>query len=268
MTDIAKQAMAHVKRLCVEIGPRPVGSAGDHAGADLHRARVLGREVGCGEATVRLPTWEHEETTLELEGRRLEAVANWFSLPCDVTAAITPVRDAGRPGARRPGRTDRAPARRADRTGDHGAGERRLLIPGASKDQRSAGREAPARGHHRVSCRLDPAACAQDPDMPILRRRYRRRPGWSCDPRGRVPPSADSRDAVHGALVQPGWRAAGVRPERIVLCAHYDTVWGAPGAIDNASGVGVMLAAAQALADTSCRRGWRWLRLGRRSFPA
>ena len=41
----------------------------------------------------------------------------------------------------------------------------------------------------------------------------------------------------------------GDRSERIVISAHYDTVWGSPGAYDNASGVSVLLTLAQALAD-------------------
>jgi aminopeptidase YwaD len=49
------------------------------------------------------------------------------------------------------------------------------------------------------------------------------------------------------------WNIIGTRPgdraERIVICAHYDTVWGSPGAYDNASGVSVLLTLAQVLAE-------------------
>jgi aminopeptidase YwaD len=36
-------------------------------------------------------TWEYQETILELGGRRLEAQANWRSLSCDTSGEIVPV---------------------------------------------------------------------------------------------------------------------------------------------------------------------------------
>jgi aminopeptidase YwaD len=45
-------------------------------------------------------------------------------------------------------------------------------------------------------------------------------------------------------------RLPGERPEKIVLCAHYDTKVDTPGAYDNAAGVSVLLTLAQRLAKT------------------
>ena len=92
MIDIAKEAMAHVKRLCVDIGHRPIGSPGDHAAADYLEHIFRGAGLDVERQVFSCPTWDHEETALELDGQRLEAVANWFSLPCEVRGAIVPLR--------------------------------------------------------------------------------------------------------------------------------------------------------------------------------
>jgi aminopeptidase YwaD len=54
-------------------------------------------------------------------------------------------------------------------------------------------------------------------------------------------------------------RKAGDRPERIVLCAHFDTKLETPGAWDNASGVAVLLASAQTLAKKELAIGVEWV---------
>jgi len=59
---------------------------------------------------------------------------------------------------------------------------------------------------------------------------------------------------------------AGARPERIVLCAHYDTVWGSPGAFDNGSGVGVMLTLAQVLASRELAVGLEFVAFSAEEF--
>jgi aminopeptidase YwaD len=40
----------------------------------------------------------------------------------------------------------------------------------------------------------------------------------------------------------------GMHPERLLFCAHYDSAWGSPGAMDNASGAATLLALARAFA--------------------
>ena len=49
--------------------------------------------------------------------------------------------------------------------------------------------------------------------------------------------------AANVVAVKPG-----ARGERLLFCAHYDSAWGAPGAMDNASGVATLLALAHAFA--------------------
>jgi len=78
--------MKHLERLCVGIGPRPVGSKGNQAAADyIRRAfEATGLEVEMQEFLC--PLWEKIETQLEVGGEKLPAFANTWSPSCDVVA--------------------------------------------------------------------------------------------------------------------------------------------------------------------------------------
>jgi aminopeptidase YwaD len=52
---------------------------------------------------------------------------------------------------------------------------------------------------------------------------------------------------------------AGHRPERIVLLAHFDTTSNTPGAVDNASGVAVLLALAEAFSHRDLPVSLEWI---------
>ena len=54
-------------------------------------------------------------------------------------------------------------------------------------------------------------------------------------------------------------RLKGEIPQRIVLCAHYDTKVDTPGAYDNAAGVGVLLTLAQLLSQQGYRHTLEWV---------
>ena len=87
-SDAAKDAMEHLKRLCVDIVPRPVGSETHRRAADY----VAGVFAACG-LQVELqpfpcPDWQHHGTRLELHGAALDAAANTYSPACDVLAPI------------------------------------------------------------------------------------------------------------------------------------------------------------------------------------
>ncbi len=53
---------------------------------------------------------------------------------------------------------------------------------------------------------------------------------------------------------QPVGRMPGARPGRVVIVAHFDTTHGTPGALDNAGGVAVLLAVAEAIKGTTPAR--------------
>ena len=80
------RTLQHVKYLCDEIGARPLGSAANRA-AEAYVELVL-RKAGLKveRQDFPCPDWVDENTVLELDGQRLLAAANAFSLPCDVAA--------------------------------------------------------------------------------------------------------------------------------------------------------------------------------------
>jgi len=250
MTDIAKEAMAHVKRLCVDIGPRPIGSPGNQAAADYIESIFRNAGLDVERQSFSCPSWDHRETILELAGRRLEATANWFSLPCDLTGTIVPV-----------GTLDELA--QADLTG-HVA----LLYGELTQDElsnRASTVYYPER-HRETNQLLDEklpiaviAVCPllnsmrhviKDPDMDIPSATVAPEIGLKLVRHAGQPVRlriAAARSKGHSCNVLG--KKPGTRPERVVICAHYDTVWDAPGAYDNASGVGVMLTLAQVLAS-------------------
>src|SRR5919202_6891829 len=84
----------HLHTLCVEIGPRLSGSPGDERAV----AYIAGHFRRCGaEVEVQdfpCPSWEHKSTALTLvagSGEALPAVAQTFSLPCEVEAPLAAV---------------------------------------------------------------------------------------------------------------------------------------------------------------------------------
>ena len=267
MVDLAKEAMAHVRHLCVDIGHRPTGSPGNQAAADYIESVFQNAGLAVERQSFPCMGWDHEETVLELAGRRLEATANWRSLPCDVTGATVPAGTL-------------AVLAQADLAG-------RIAVLYGELTQGELSNRANTvyypKQHRRINDLLDqkrPAAVItvtptvqairhviKDPDMDIpsatvspevglellrhadepvrLRIAARRSAGQSCNVLGTRP---------------------GTRPERIVICAHYDTVWGSPGAIDNASGVGVMLALAQILASRELPVGLEFVAFSAEEF--
>lgn len=77
---------SHLKSLVNEMGPRPGGSDGNHKAAG-YIAQSLG-ESGWQVEQQRFacPRWEHQATHLLLDGRALEAAANAYSPPVEVSA--------------------------------------------------------------------------------------------------------------------------------------------------------------------------------------
>ena len=83
----------HLKMLCEEIGPRLSGTAADEQAVAYmaEHFRTCGAQVEVQDFPC--PSWDHEATELLLtdNDERLEAVAQTFSLPCDVEAPLAAV---------------------------------------------------------------------------------------------------------------------------------------------------------------------------------
>ncbi len=259
LATLGAELIKHVKHLCVEIGPRPIGSPGDHAAADYIQGvfRAAGLDVEA--QRFECPAWQDDGTSLVLDGEQLEAAANAFSPPCDVSAPAVATGTlaeleaadlAGRIGilygdltktplspkswflkSEREGHIirlleEKNPAALITVQSRPGDLERvivdwEFLIPSAT---------VPAR----VGLRL----LQQGAPTTQLRIRSRQAPGHTCN------------------LVA---RKAGRGPARIVLCAHYDTTIDTPGAVDNAAGAAVLLALAQVLGQQELTHGLEWI---------
>ena len=84
--NLEAELMKHLNRLSVEIGPRPIGSSGDHAAADYVQDVFRGAGLEVEVQRFECPDWEDQSTSLLLDGEQVEAAANAFSPACDVSA--------------------------------------------------------------------------------------------------------------------------------------------------------------------------------------
>ena len=258
--EVEAQLMQHLERLCVEIGPRPIGSRANHAAAEYigNVFRQAGLEVE--EQPYACRAWEHGETYLEMEGERIAADANAFSPPCDVSAATVAV-----------GTVAELELAEID-------GRIAILYGDLTKEPLSAKSwflKTERDGHIiQLLEHKKPAALitlqAETPyygqgiedweflipsvtvsptsGLALLRRcgatvhlriDSRQAPGSSCNVVARTP--GDDEAA------------------RIVLCAHYDTKMDTPGASDNGGGVAVLLTLARALSQKKLKHGLEFI---------
>ena len=251
MNDLGKRAYAHVRKLSVEIGTRLIGTPSHHAAADYIADQLAQAGLAVERQPIPCPNWEEGPASVQVEGLILPAYANTFSPAATVTAPTLALGTL-------------AELRAANRHG------RLLIFYGAL-----AQHELAAQGAIYVSPRdreiLDLLA-AQPPAglitvNPSLHARWRLvedfdlpLPSVTVQPREGL--ALVQHSGAVACLTVQAQRAAGhtdnlvarrpgPRPERLVVCAHYDTKADTPGAYDNAAGVGVLLAVAEALSKSS-----------------
>jgi aminopeptidase YwaD len=267
-SDVETRLLNHLTHLCVEIGPRPSGSEGNHAAAKYIQCTFRAAGLDVEEQRYDCPAWQYGETWLALDGERLEAAANVFSPPCDVVAPAVAVGTV-------------AELEAADLMGRIGILYGDLTkAPLAAKSwflksERDAyvvqllEEKGPAA---LVTVQAKPGSLErliEDGEFPIpsvtveaevgltllqwddpvvhLHIESKRAPGWTCNVVGRK-----------------------VRAEqpKIVLCAHYDTKIDTPGATDNGSGTAVLLTLAQLLSQRKYALGLEWVAFsGHESLP-
>lgn len=252
--------MQHLEHLCAEIGPRPVGSAANHAAADHIEAvfRAAGLEVERQDFPC--PDWIEEDTLLQMDGQRLEAAANAFSPPCDVAAPAVAV-----------GTLTELEA--ADLAGQIG-----VLYGDLTKGTGLSCRHAfyfPERDGQIMDLLEEKAPAAvvtvhskigslerllRDWEFPIASVTVPAEVGLALlrpsQPTVRLRINSHRSPAQACNIVA---RKAGSGPERAVVLAHLDTAHDTPGAIDNASGVAVLLALADLLAADDLSVGLEWI---------
>jgi Iap family predicted aminopeptidase len=259
LINLETELTKHLNRLCVEIGPRPIGSPGDHAAAEYVREVFGAAGLEVETQDFECPAWEHLGTHLTLDGEGVEAAANAFSPPCDVSAPSLAVGTA-------------AELEAADLEGRIG-----ILYGDLTKTPLSP------KSWFLKSEREDHIIRLLEAKRPAALITVQTRPGdlervivdWEfCIPSATVParvglallrgraPTLHLQIQSHqspGHTCNVVARKAGQGAARIVLCAHYDTTIDTPGALDNGGGMAVLLALAQSLGGRELRHGLEWI---------
>ena len=253
MLSTAQQAMRHLERFASEIGSRTIGSPGNHAAADYIAELFQGAGLEVEFQDFPCPDWMEEFTSLKLRGEVLEVAANTFSPACDISAITLAV-----------GTLDELESAEI-----HG---RIPVFYGALAQHELAAKGAiyVSNKHRRIIQVLEERRPAGVITVnPTLHGRWRLIEDFDLEiPSVTVTASSGLRllervgENVHLRIVArrvPSHsanvvgRLPGAHPEKIVLCAHYDTKVDTPGAYDNAAGVAVLLTLVQRLAQTDHR---------------
>lgn len=246
------QLIEHVRVLSQEIGSRMIGTAGNRAAAEYIASTFLHAGWQVERLAQPVPAWEEQSTLLEAGGLAFEAHANSFSPPCAAEGKILPVGTL-------------TEAESADLAGKivllYGELAQGPLSPKAfffapERDLKLIARLESAKPAAVLTVNPVPGMryrLIEDPDfavpsatvplvvgMKLLR--LAGTPARLQISSTRQPGSSDHIIARFGPASLPA------KPRRVIVCAHYDSKPDTPGAVDNACGVGVLLALAERLA--------------------
>lgn len=236
----------HITTL-TNFGPRPIGSPANQAGADFIAAAFSAAGLQVEEQPYPCTAWDCQQTFLEMDGERLDAAANPFSLPCDVTAPLAfagtlpELEQAAVKGKLLLLYGDLARAPLAPKSWFLKDERDEAILQALEKGQPAALLAPPTAtdyyGQLTEDWELDlPAATIS----PAAARRLIRNP--ASRPRLRI--DAERRQEVARNVVG---RLKPNAEKRLVLCAHFDTKINTPGASDNGGGVAVLLELAERL---------------------
>lgn len=261
MTGKKKNALegelsAHLRHLCSDIGARPVGSANNQAAAAYVRSVFSSAGLKVHEQRFDWVDWKAEKTSLQLDGLSLKAYANTYSRSCNVIAPTVAVGTL-------------AELEAADLRGKIGVlyGEltqtpltpKNFALYTVERDQRIVALLERKQPLALLTVNLQPPSTErliEDRDFAIPSATVTAEIGLKLVER--------AGDTVHLLIIahsSPSCSAnvigtkAGSRPERIVLCAHYDTKIDTPGASDNASGMAALLTLARILSRRNIAAG-------------
>ncbi|HJR80307.1 MAG TPA: M28 family peptidase [Anaerolineales bacterium] len=259
MKTVADRTLEHIKHLAVHIGSRPIGSTANLAAAEYISDVFNQSGLFLEKQEISCPDWVEEHTSLELNGELLEASANTFSPPCNISAEITPVCTPAE--LERAAITGKIPVFYGDLAqielatkGGIYVSERDRSIIQLLEERRPAGIIA-----------INPTLHArwrviEDPDLKIPSVTVSARSGLKLlkNPGATIQMRITTRRSPSHTANVIG-RLPGQLPERIVFCAHYDSKVDTPGAYDNAAGVGVLLTLAQLLSQSKHRHTLEWV---------
>jgi aminopeptidase YwaD len=240
----------YLSHLAGTIGERPTGSdgnllsqafIGDHLARNGYATDLLGFHI---------PSWTVRGTQCSCAGRPVPVVANPYSPSCSVTAPIAAI-----------GTTSELAA--ADLSGKvavvHGDLASEPLMPRNFPFYTHAAHQEIARllvekspaAIITVSPREDQAVpVIIDGDFPVPSCTVTAGEGAFLLSQAKSPVilSLDTKVRTARAADVIG-RSPGTGHKKIVICAHFDTKYGTPGALDNASGVAALMVLARALRD-------------------
>ncbi|MBI5671219.1 MAG: M28 family peptidase [Chloroflexi bacterium] len=256
IATLETELVRHLHHLAVNIGSRPVGSRANRAAGD-YIASVF-REAGLAveQLPFDCPDWTHTKTVLELDGERLTAGANAWSLPCDVTAPTISV-------------CTLAELEAADLSGKiavlYGELAQAPLTPTnwtlytVERDQKINALLEAKQPAAVIMVNQRPVGLErliEDKDLTIPSATVPAPVGLRLLDRAGAPVHLrlDTHREDSRSFHVIG-RKAGAKPERIVLCAHFDSKIETPAAWDNASGVAALLALAGLLGRQSLPLG-------------
>lgn len=261
MSTVQLVAIKHVEDL-TKIGSRPLGSKKNQASADYVQNvfKASGLEVERQEFPC--PVWENLETRLGFDGQRYVVAANMFSPACHVVASAVPVGNLVE--LEQAELAGRIALLYGDLTGGYGYSARRgYYFP-----------ERDRRVYEILEQKRPAALITIQPQTGSLQRLMS---DWEFSiPSATVPAEVglllrrrnDDRielkidsHTTPAHFCNVSATKKGERQEKIVLCAHLDTMADAPGALDNGSGVAVLLTLAETLAQRQLPLGLAFVAL-------
>lgn len=244
-----QQLRQHLRKLCVDIGPRPNGSPGNYAAADYIQSIFHDCKLETETQHFGCPDWQEHETTLWLDDLHLTAVANPFSPSCMVSAQTVAA------GTLAQLETAAITGRIVVLYGDLTCAPLLLKsrFPKKEREDRiikvlEAGKPAAILTVQTRPGKLE--RLIEDAEFKIPSATVPAKAGLKL--LQQIGANVDLRivsETVPGSTANVIGRLPGEKPEQIVLCAHYDTKFGTPGASDNATGVATLLALAQQLSE-------------------
>jgi len=262
VTCLRERALQHLRKLCVEIPNRRVGSEGNRAATSYFATVVLEADFAVSVDEFDCIDWATEGVALLAGGRTFRACASPYSLGCDVSAPLVVVETVNGLAS-------------ADARGSV------LLMRGDVVREQLMPKGFPFYNpeHHQALMRLleekmpaviitattrDPVMVGSQYPFPVFEDGDFDIPSVYM-----TPEEGDELVASAGTQVSTVSRARRISSKggqvsarkgrnqipRVVLFAHIDSRMGTPGANDNASGTATLLVLAELLADYSGRLG-------------
>lgn len=242
--------MIHLHKLANEIGERPAGSVGHQNAANYVKNIFQKTGLTIKEQIIDFPSWSSTDCKLILGTELIEIDANPFSSSCDIFASIVAIgtiaelETAQLTGkiALLYGEISSAPLFPMGFTIYNPDRDKRINQFLVDKQPRAilAINPLPFRYQHII----------EDPDMPIPSATISAEVGLklmkNLDKQVKLQILTKQKRGTVTTFIA---RQPRLNQNKLVLCAHYDTKFGTPGAYDNGSGLAALLCLAEGLAE-------------------